>query len=154
MPTRDRPENALISLFLSAYDNDTWQDCGKDPLDEKQDGAVEILATRRSDGATLAIEHTLIQPYGAYKQEFARFNRVFSRIQNDQTLIVRNRGIDVYVASGTLKAGYDWASIGTTVHDWLRGNVLTLPVGESNRIVEPAGTSRCRLLTRVQEVPD
>jgi hypothetical protein len=62
MPTGNRAENTLISLFLSAYDSDTWQNCGTDWLDEKQDGAIELLATRISDGATLAVEHTLIQP--------------------------------------------------------------------------------------------
>jgi hypothetical protein len=154
MPTRNRPENALISLFLSAYENDTWKDCGKDPLDEKQDRAVELLATRLSDGATLAIEHTLIQPYGAYKQEFSRFRKVFFRVQNDQTLIVRSRGIDVFVASGTLKEGFEWASIAGAVHSWLRGSVHALPVGESNHVVEPAGKHPCRLLIRVQDVPD
>lgn len=151
MPTRNRPENALISQFLSAYDNDTWQDCRKCYLDEKQDGAVELLATRLSDGTTLAIEHTLIQPYGEYKREFAWFHQVFSGIQNDQTLIVRNRGIDVFVASGTVKAGYDWTSMSSIVHDWLRESVLTLPVGWSNHI---AGKSQCRLLIHVLEEPD
>jgi hypothetical protein len=60
----------------------------------------------------------------------------------------------VFVASGTLKAGLDWTPISKTVHDWLRGNVETLPIGEYNQIVGPAGTSQCRLLIRVQEVPD
>jgi hypothetical protein len=154
MPTRNRPENALIELFLSAYDHDTWQNSVKEWLDERKDRAVELLATRASDGATLAIEHTLIQPYSEYKKEFARFREAFLPIQIDKSLIVRNRGMDVFVASGTLVEGRDWRLIATTVHDWLRGIVRDLPLGESDHNVGPAGSSQCRLLIRVQEVPD
>lgn len=128
MPTRNRPENALISLFLSAYENDAWQDCSKTWLDEEHDRAVEILATRQSDGAMLAIEHTLIQPYALHKQESVRFTKIFGAIQNDPNLIVRNRGVDVLIRSGTLAEGYDWKSISSAVHDFLRANIRKLPV--------------------------
>jgi len=54
---------------------------------EIQDGAPEIHATRRSDGKTLVIEHTLIQPFDAHKQEFARLQGLRS-IEQDQSLVV------------------------------------------------------------------
>ena len=73
MPTTNRRENKLIELFLSAYENDTWKGCHVDWLDQqRKSAAVEALATRTSDGKTLAIEHTLIRPYGEFKTEFAR----------------------------------------------------------------------------------
>jgi hypothetical protein len=79
---------------------------------------------------------------------------MFLPIQNDPALIVPNRGVDVFVASGTLQKGYDWASIVTTAHQWLRDRVRTLPVGEFNHVVGSAGTSQFRLLTRVEKIPD
>ena len=48
-----------------------------DWVDEHENGAVELIA-RKSDGTTLAIEHTLIQPYPLEKEDFARFDRAFS----------------------------------------------------------------------------
>jgi hypothetical protein len=141
MATNDRSENKLISLFLSAYDDDTWQGCEVDWLDQRIRcrEAVEALATRRSDGATLAIEHTLIQPYDKHKEEVARWARVFGVIQSDPDLVVPNRGVDVYLASGTLTPGCDWRSISSDVHNWLRTHVNVLPVGLSHHRVEPKG---------------
>ncbi len=52
MPTKFRRENKLVELFLSAYEDHSWRDAKIDLLDEKVDGAVEALATRKSDGKT------------------------------------------------------------------------------------------------------
>jgi hypothetical protein len=46
----------------------TWADADKDWVDRRKDGGVEMLARRSSDGKTLAIEHTLIQPFVSDKE--------------------------------------------------------------------------------------
>jgi hypothetical protein len=155
MPTKPRPEDRLIDIFLSAYEENSWSCCEIDRLDQKQDGAVEVLATRTSDGLTLAIEHTLIQPYGEYSRDFA-WHSVFLPIEKDQSLITQNRAIKVFVSAGTLKPGGDWKLTAKTVHEWLRGHVLALPNGESSHIVPVAGSSgvNCRLLIKVEEIPN
>ena len=76
MPTDSRREHTLIDLFLSCYGNDSWANCELDWLEKRKDGAVEVLATR-SDGKTLAIEHTLIQPFARDKEDFAYFRKSF-----------------------------------------------------------------------------
>ena len=153
MPTKPRREDRLIDLFLSAYDDNSWSSCKIDRLDQKQDGAVEVLATRASDGLTLAIEHTLIQPYADYSRDFA-VHKVFLPIEQDQALVVRNRWIRVFVSAGTPKRGDDWGLIARAVHEWLRDNVPALPVGESSHSVQSAGSSACRLLIKVEEIPN
>jgi hypothetical protein len=60
-------------MFLSAYDNDRWAGCAMQWLDQQQDGAVEAIATR-SDGRTLAIEHTLmIESFIGEREDLERF---------------------------------------------------------------------------------
>jgi len=61
-------EQVLISLFVSAYENFTWAGSKIEPLDEQVDGAIEALVTR-ADGQTMAIEHTLIEPFVGDKRD-------------------------------------------------------------------------------------
>jgi len=78
MPTECRREHTLIELFLSAYEHNSWVHCRRDWLEMKEDGAVEVLATR-SDRKTLAIEHTLIQLY--FPVKIGRSRRHQARLQ-------------------------------------------------------------------------
>jgi hypothetical protein len=153
MPTNPRPEDRLIDLFLSAYDDYTWKSCKIDRLDQRLDGAVEVLATRASDGLTLAIEHTLVQPYDKYSRDFA-WHGVFLPIEQDRTLIPRGRSVRVFVSAGALKPGDDWKLVAQTVHEWMRDHALALPTGESPHTVPIPGSSACRLLIRVVEIPN
>jgi hypothetical protein len=49
-------------MLLSACGNESWNGAALDWVEEKQDGAIEVIATNR-DGKRLALEHTLIQPF-------------------------------------------------------------------------------------------
>lgn len=148
MPTSNRRENALISLFLSAYENDSWCDSVQLPLDEIEDGAPEIHATRRSDGKTLVIEHTLIQPFDAHKQEFARLQGLRS-IEQDHTLVVPGRSIIVYIAAGVLQRGNDWELVKKALHSWLGSHVHLLEDGDTRHRLSLKSGTEVALLTRV-----
>jgi hypothetical protein len=77
MPSKPRPEDVFIKAFLSAYEDLSWADADKDWVDRRVDGGVEMLATRKSDGKTLAIEHTLIQPFVGDIDDFKFFRAGF-----------------------------------------------------------------------------
>lgn len=131
MPTASRREHILIELFLSSYESNSWAHCHRDWLEKKKDGAVEILANR-SDGKTLAIEHTLIQPFVEDKKDFAHFKH-FLRIEADKSLIIPERIIYVYVPAEALQKDYSWDSVVTTAHKWLKANIVSLPEGISQQ---------------------
>lgn len=95
MPTKLRPEDVFIEAFLSVYEDLTWADAEKDWVDRPKDGEVEMLARRRSDGKTLAIEHTLIQPFVNDKEDFAFFGPSLLKIEDDKELIVPDKWIHV-----------------------------------------------------------
>jgi hypothetical protein len=103
MPTKSRRENIFIERFLSAYEDSSWADAQIEWLDEKIDGAVEALATRKCDGKILAIEHTIIQPFVGEKEDFAFFEAAFLKIQQDTTLPVPQRWIRMFIPVGILR---------------------------------------------------
>lgn len=133
MPTKPRSrEKRLIELFLSAYENDSWKGAHLCWVEEWQDAAVEVVATR-SDGKTLAIEHTIIEPFVGDKEDFAFFAPMFLPIEKDESLLVPNLWIRVFVPVGTLhgqKPSVRDAIVGA-VHEWLKKNSLSLPNGSS-----------------------
>jgi hypothetical protein len=125
-----RRERPLIELFLSAYDNGAWQCASLDWLEDRQDSAVEVLATARN-GETLAVEHTLIQPFAGEKQDSDRFLKTFLRINGDRSLIIAEQDIDVAIPVGTVSSGYDWDFIGEEVLSCLVERRQSLSEGTS-----------------------
>ena len=136
-----RKERPLIELFLSAYENDGWKGCTLDWLEDKQDGAVEVLATK-SDGTTLALEHTLIQPFVGEKFDSERFLRAFSRIENNPALVVPERNLDVVIPVGALPVGYPWEVVGDEVLSWLITKHAALPEGRSEHLISVGDSSK------------
>ena len=137
MPTRFRREHILIELFLSSYEHNSWAHCHRDWLEKKEDGAIEVLATR-SDGKTLAIEHTLIEPFVGDKKDFAYFKSSFLRIEENKSLIVPGRIIYVNIPIGALQKGYSWNPVVTAVHEWVKTKRLSLPAGRSQHTCQIA----------------
>ena len=132
MPAKPgKDDEVFVKLFLSAYEDDSWADAEIIPLDQLIDGTVEALATRKSDRKTLAIEHTLIEPFVGDKRDFAAFKQVFLGIENDATLLVPDHGIVVYVPVGTLDGQRPAARkvIVEAVHAWIAANRLRLRQG-------------------------
>ena len=133
MPTQARREDVFIERFVLGYENRSWEDAEIDWLDKRVDGAVEAVVTRKSDGKTLAIEHTIVEPFVGEKEDFAFFERAFLRIEEDFSLPVPGRWIRVFVPVGTLRhqRKKEEAIVGA-VHEWLKENRLSLPDGETN----------------------
>jgi hypothetical protein len=100
MPSKPRREDVFIEAFLSAYEDESWADADKDWVDRHTDGGIEVVAKRASDGKTLAIEHTLIQPFVSDKEDFAVFGRSFLKIEDDKSLIVPDAGFSYSCRSG------------------------------------------------------
>lgn len=147
MPVKSaRKERPLIELFLSAYENEGWKSCTLDWLEDKHDGAVEVLATK-SDGTSLALEHTLVQPFVGEKFDSERFLKAFSRIENNPALVVPERVLDVVIPVGALPVGYSWDEVGDEVLSWLITNHGALPDGRADHIISVGKSSKKGPLT-------
>jgi hypothetical protein len=105
------------------------------------DGAVEALVTR-TDGQTMAIEHTLIEPFVGDKGDFAAFERELLKIEDDKSLAVPDIGITIYVPVGILD-GQKPAKrnvIVESIHSWIANNRLNLREGEHKYQCEVPGS--------------
>ena len=142
-------EQVFVRLFVSAYENFAWVGSRIAPLDEQFDGAVEALITR-GDGQTMAIEHTLIQPFVNEMTDLARFEPAFRRIADDKSLAVPYTGITVFVPVGILD-GHNRATQGVIVeaiHSWITNNRLQLREGEYRYQCDIPGMSAITLTVK------
>ena len=131
MPSKPGKERYLIARFLKAYEHGSWADAELDWLDERQDGAVELVAKRSSDGLTLAIEHTVIQPHPQEKEDFAKFRRTFPADITDPTLEIPHGFLYVDVPFGALQRGTDWSTLAECIYAAIRLNKDSIPDGQS-----------------------
>jgi hypothetical protein len=133
MPTGERREDVFIDIFLSGYENGLWRDAQVERPEKFQDNAVEAIATRKSDGNTIAIEHTIIEPFIGEKGDFAQFWPSFERLQQDPSLVVPNRITRVFIPVGILDEQKAAArkEIVFVISEWLKANIASLPEGWS-----------------------
>lgn len=139
MPSKTGKEHYLIGRFVRAYERGSWADAELDWLDEHHDGAVDLLATRSDDGATLAIEHTVIQPHPQEKEDFAKFAQVFRTDVADPSLEIPHGFLYVDVPLGALQKGSDWAAVAESVLAAIRQHKDKLPDGRSELRCVAAG---------------
>lgn len=135
MPARPSREDHFITCFLLEYENGSWADAAvtkPDALD-RENPAVDKLAVRKSDDKTLAIEHTIIQPFVEDKADFASFQGAFLPIEKDESLPIPGHFILVFVPVGTLDGQPQSlrSAIVQSIHDWIKSNRLALPLGRS-----------------------
>jgi hypothetical protein len=130
-------------MLLSAYENDAWKTASLNWVEEKEDGAVEVIATK-ADGVTLALEHTLIQPFVGEKFDSEIFIRAFGRIDKNPALVIPERALGVYIRVHAVPTtGYSWDEVGEDLLRWLvvnHGNApsegertYTVPVGSTSK---------------------
>lgn len=140
MPTTPRAENEIIRLFVSAYENDAWKDATLAFPDEVRDGGIDGFA-ERADGATLAIEHTVVEPFVWDIADQTEILPLFPSIENDKSLLVSGVGIQVFVPVGTFhhQKPRVRAAIARAVRDWIATNGLSLSKGNSKHPCRVSG---------------
>jgi hypothetical protein len=142
LPTRSRPENHIVRIFVSAYEKGSWKDAMLTFPDEEQDGGVDGLAVR-ADGARLAMEHTIVEAFAGDISDQSAMLPLLATIEADRSLAVWGLWIQVFVPVGTLHMQKPAVrqSVAKAVHGWLRSNRLTLPKGDSQHACLVAGTA-------------
>jgi hypothetical protein len=125
---------------LSAYENDAWKDATLTFPDEVEDGGIDGFA-KRLDGETLAIEHTVIEPFVGDIADQSEMLPLFPLIESDGSLLVPGIWIRLFVPVGAfhLQKPPIREAIVRAVHDWLRINRLLIPMGDSEHTCNVKG---------------
>lgn len=129
------PERLLIKMFLAGYEQDSWKSATHNWVEETQENAVEVIATR-SDGKTLALEHTLIELFVGEKYDSKIFVEAFqSRIEKNPEFVIPGRALNVMIPVGALASIRDRDAAGEALLAWMRAKHASLPDGDSDQTI-------------------
>jgi hypothetical protein len=136
-----RRDERLIEMFLSGYRDragQSYQLRERPDRVERERPAIDCIAVNEA-GETLAIEHTLVEPFEGQKADDQPFLTVFERLHHSRELTVPNRLIDILVPVGAVPKGIDWDAVGERVFEWFRKARHEIPIGESDYKVSGLG---------------
>jgi hypothetical protein len=85
---------------------------------ERQKQAVEAIC-RDQEGGTLAVEHTLVQPFVGEKDDNQRFQSAFVPLEQDASLRMPGFVILLTLPVGAIPK-VRWEAVGSALKDWLR----------------------------------
>jgi len=129
------PERPLIAMFLSGYEQGAWEDAALNWIEETEENAVDVIATR-ADGNTLALEHTLAELFAGEKYDSTIFTEAFeSRIEKNPELIIAGRALDVMIPVGELVGVKDRDEAGEALLRWMKANHASIPPGDSEQVI-------------------
>ena len=100
--------------------------------------AVEAVAADK-DGITMALEHTLIEPFEGERADTDRFMKVFLQLEGNRELIRLGYNVDLAVKVGVIPTGVKWQDIGNTVRRHLAARIPLLSEGWAVEIVPGVG---------------
>ena len=145
-------DQKLVSAFLYEYRNISgstfkvkeWVDDN-----ERNKPAVEAIAVDTARGTSLAIEHTLLQPYEGEKNDTRTFLTVIGELEKDASLALPRYEVSIFVRVGAIPKGIKWTDVNGTLGQWIRDNISTCPDGDSRRDLQHADLNIEMLVTKM-----
>jgi hypothetical protein len=131
-------DQQLVSYFLSALNRQygssyrvvRWPD-----ENNRQTPAVEAVASDAS-GETVAVEHTLIQPFEGERLDTERFMRVFGKLEGNVDLIKPGYNVDVIVRAGAIPTGLKWEATADRVLKHIQKIIPVRGEGRTDESIE------------------
>ncbi len=131
---RDRQ---LVNQFLIGYNFLSGSSFTATQFPEDEDRtkpAVEVIAT---DGTrTMAIEHTLLEPFVGQKEDDVRFLKVFGSLEGAPDLLKAGFDVDLIVSVGAIPKGFDWAVVALRVREQLSKKIKTVSEIDAVEVIE------------------
>lgn len=124
-------DQQLVSYFLRAFNHQygtsykvvRWPDA-----ENRQTPAVEAVAYD-DNGETIAIEHTLIQPFEGERIDTDRFMKVFGKLEGNTDLMKPGYNVDVIVRVGAVRKGTKWEVVADRVREHIVESIPALGEG-------------------------
>jgi hypothetical protein len=127
-------DQQLVSLFLDEYKKISGEGYQvKEWVDdtERNKPAIEAIAVNDSTGKSLAIEHTLLQPFEGEKNDTQRFLAAIGDLEKDDSIKLPKYLVDISFQVDAIPKGVNWSDVNNTLRDWVRNNLANLRDGES-----------------------
>ena len=103
-------DQQLVADFLSASNQaygTSFTVVSRPEEEERRLPSVEAIA-RDNEGNTLAIEHTLIEPFEGKCQDDDRFMKVFGGLEGSPRLTLPGHNVELTVDVGAIPTGVSW----------------------------------------------
>jgi len=131
----------IVDEFLAGYNahfGSTFRIIERPDEVQRQKQAVDALALD-AVGQTLAIEHTLVQPFVGEKDDSRRFLTAIAPLEEDLSLRLPGIAYFVSLPVAAIPKGFDWAKIGKELRDWFLRVLSSIPEGTSLHKVPNVG---------------
>jgi hypothetical protein len=130
-----RRDQRLVDLFIAGYNKKfgtNFKVVERPDETNRTNPAVEAIAQDPKIGS-LAMEHTLVQPFIGEKEDNQRFNAAIACLERNVVHRVPGHMIMVSTHVGAIPKGkrIDWDDVGNTVERWFEGVKDGLPEGGS-----------------------
>jgi hypothetical protein len=133
-----KADKQLIVYFLAGYNHTTGQEYEVSEWPdhkEHRQPAIDAVA-RNAKEQTLAIEHTLIQPYEGEKTDTRILHQVFVPLEHDLTLRFQDYDIELYPKVGVIPKGLAFDKARNAVRQWVESRADEFPFGESTQRID------------------
>jgi hypothetical protein len=133
-----RRDQQLVEDFLGGYNRyrgDSYKVAERADEVKRQEPAIEAIC-RDSAGKTLAVEHTLIQPFVGQKYDDQPFLTAITPLETDPSLHFPGYTIRIFSPVGAIPKGRDWNDVCANIRHWLRNEKDRLPDGPSRHQVK------------------
>src|SRR5205823_4248208 len=85
--------------------------------------------------ATLAIEHTLLQPFAGERQDTAIFLKTVGKLDKALNLMLPGFTVSLSLEVDSIPKGVNWSSVGPAVEKWYLSMRDQLPIGGSQHTI-------------------
>ncbi len=134
-------------LTGSSYGVTNWLDS-----DSSRENVDALCAD--TDGRSLALEHTLIEPFANEKADAARFLRTLALLDNDPALCVKGYVCIASQSVGAIPTGIRWLDVQLTLKNDLAAVLPTLPEGSSKVLVRLGNDVVLEVILSKRKMPD
>jgi len=130
-------ERELIERFILAYNVEKNADytVTEWPDEDSSAQAIDAVAAD-NDLGTLAIEHTLVQPFENERADSAIFSRCLAPLDHKPALLKPGFDVTLTFKVGAVPKKVDWSVVPKAVEDWYLAAFESLPFGNFNRVVD------------------
>ncbi len=126
-------DQELVVLFVFAYNAGTGSTyrivAWPDQADSTKQAVEAIVEDNAGD--TLAIEHTLLQPFVGEREDAQPFLAAIAPLEKDPSLRLPGCYFIMRTEVGAVPKGVDWTQVFETLRSWLRAHLSSFPEGVS-----------------------
>jgi hypothetical protein len=133
-----RRDKQLVDEFLSAYSltqGSVYSVLRRPEEENRRMKAVEVVASNTS-GDTIAVEHTLLEPFEGERADNVRFDEVFGPLEGSRDLRKPGYNVDIRTDFGVIPTGVKWNEVGELVRRKVSESAQRLCEGETTESIQ------------------